>query len=69
MPHPIIGFRTGSLHKDVFKKLQELARAHGLTQRGVVMLGVLAIVKLGGTAPTTVDELVATVRDTYHGGA
>lgn len=70
MPTPSYGFfKTGAIEKEVFFKLKELATAHHLTQRGMVMLGVLAIVKLGSTDPAAVDALAEQVRTDYHGGA
>ena len=44
-------FSIPSLPKEIYHKFQELRKAHGLTQKQCLILGVFAICKLGGMDP------------------
>jgi len=51
-------FHIPNLPKEIWHKFQELRKAYGLKQRQMIVLGVLAICKLGEKDPALLQELV-----------
>ena len=69
-------FSIPSLPKEIYHKFQELRKAHGLTQKQCLILGVMAICELGRRENSSspypgedlefdIDHLVKDVRDKY----
>lgn len=55
-------FRVPTLPKPIYEKLVEITKTFGVTQRGVVIAGVLALVRLGQTDPSAAKTLLEGVR-------
>ena len=68
-------FSIPSLPKEIYHKFQELRKAHGLTQKQCLILGVMAICRLGARQAAeesnpiqpkaTITELLEQVREQY----
>jgi len=66
-------FSIPSLPKEIYHKFQELRKAHGLTQKQCLILGVYAICELGvggirireATTGDVIKHLVEQVREKY----
>lgn len=58
MPSEQFKFHIPSLPKEIWQKFQEVRKAYGIKQRQMIVLGVLAVCKLGESDPAAVQKLV-----------
>ncbi len=55
-------FHIPNLPKEIWHKFQELRKAYGLKQRQMIVMGVLAICRLGELDPKEVQKLVDDIK-------
>lgn len=55
-------FHIPNLPKEIWRKFQELRKAYGLKQRQMIVMGVLAICRLGELNPQEVQDLVDKIK-------
>lgn len=64
MPNPKqYRFSLPNLPKHLWRKFQELRKAHGLTQRDTLILAIVVLCEHGLSNPDDVDKLVRRVKD------
>ena len=63
MPGEQFKFHIPSLPKEIWQKFQEVRKAYGLKQRQMIVLGVVAVCKLGEKDPEAVQQLVDEILD------